>query len=118
MLAASLAAGGYGTWAYFANRHAGPAAASVASLVQGSYSFALTLVMTGFIEWLVAVIGRTHLALAGVVAMATAGLFAIAFGLQWLAGTPSILVTILPGWIIGTAYAVAYTIAIGTGQQR
>lgn len=118
LLAGGLAAGVYGTWAYLANRYAGAAAAGLAALVQGSYSFALTVVLTGFIEMLVAALGRSAPALAGVVAIAAAVLFAVAFVLQWLAATPSILATILPGWIIGTAYAGAYTMSIRRGRPE
>lgn len=113
LLAGALAGCVYGGWAYLVNRHAGPAAAGLASVVQGSYSFALTMALTYLIETLLDGLGRTPLALAGVVAIAAALLFAVAFVLQWLAATPCILATILPGWVIGTGYATVYTMTIG-----
>lgn len=112
LLTGMAAACGYGAWAYLVNRHAGPAAAGLASLVQASYSFVLTLTLTGGIELLVVALGRSPLALSSVVTAAAALLFIVAFTLQWLVATPSILATILPGWIIGTAYAAAYTITV------
>jgi len=118
LLAGALAACVYGGWAWLVNRHAGPAPAGVAALVQGGYSFVLTLTLTASIELLVAAFGRSPPALTCVVAVAAVSLFAVAFLLQWLAATPSILAAILPGWIVGTVYAGVYAIMIARNGSR
>jgi len=118
LLAGALAGCVYGGWAYLVNRHAGPEVAGLASFVQASYSFALTMSLTYLIELLIGGLGRSPPALAGVIAIAAALLFTVAFLLQWLAATPCIPATILPGWIIGTGYAAVYTLTIGRAGPR
>jgi len=82
------------------------------AFVQGSFSFALTMTLTLIIEHLFNRIGSSKGG--AMLTLATASLFMLcaAFGLQLIAGAPHILMTILPGWAIGSIYAGTYTFSL------
>jgi len=98
----------YGLWACFANSDHGTPVAVRSGLVQGSYSFVLTLTTTVLMQ-------RLYQRWAGlpgrgvwVTLTVCTGLFATAYGINWLAGTPEILMTILPGFFIGCLFTATY----------
>jgi len=120
LLAATAGALAYGGWALFVNHGAGWDIGATTAAVQASYSFFLTLFITLFVEFLQRRLGRTLAALAAAVLIASATMFCIAFALQSLAGSLHVLATILPGWVIGSAYVTAYatTRHLGAGSAR
>lgn len=75
---------------------------------QGSYSFVLTLMLALFIEQLHRILGNSGPAKITTLAVSWGGLFSVAYGIQWLVGSPDILLTILPGWLVGCFYAAIY----------
>lgn len=111
-LAASAAAVAYGLWAFAVNRDDGLSSALNAAVAQGGYSFLLTLTLALLIEHLQRLFGTSIAALIATVGLTCILLFGIAFVLQWYIGTVDVLVTILPGWVIGSLYAAA-CIALG-----
>ena len=104
----------YGGWAFFVNQSHGQDMGLRAGLTQGSYSFLLTLTTTYLMEYLLMLFadlpGRRFVPIAVTVAIT----FATAYGINWIMGTPEILLTILPGFIIGAVYTVSYVMALTT----
>ena len=45
-------------------------------------------------------------------------LFVVAFSLQLAVGTPEVLLTILPGYVVGTVYAAVYVAAMAKLSAR
>lgn len=107
---ASLGALAYGSWAYYVNADEGMGWPT--ALVQGSFSFVLTMTLTLLIERLFGQLGRNLTGASTTFALASLFMFSTAYALQFLAGAPHILMTILPGWAIGSVYAGAYTTAL------
>ncbi len=108
LLSAIAGALAYGTWAYWVNMADGPTMAVRTGVVQGSFSFVITLTMSFMLEGLFRAFGRHFAAAAGALAIVSAFLFCAAYAAQWAAGSQMILMTILPGYLIGTAYGAAY----------
>jgi hypothetical protein len=99
---------GYGGWAWYANLDHGAAIAMRSGLVQGGYSLVLTFLMTLVTEALYS--NWQHVA-GGVIwttTVVSAILFSSAFTIHLLVGTPEILMTITPGFFIGTIYTYFY----------
>jgi len=116
-LVAGLAAfGGYGGWAFLVNADHGFPLAVRALLVQGTYSFVLTLSSTLLMEYLY----RRLFAMPGAawltVVITVALLFTTAYGINLAAGTPEIVMTILPGFLIGSGYTVAYVFGLSRSR--
>ena len=109
---AVLAFVGYGSWAYFVNSMHGWAASLKAALVQGSYSFFVTLVMTLFMEHTYRVFLRflrNGLIASSFAVLFTCGLlFSGSWWINSLAGTPEIFDTVILGYIIGGLYTISY----------
>ncbi|MEM8942517.1 MAG: hypothetical protein AAGC91_10200 [Pseudomonadota bacterium] len=102
----------YGGWAYYVNMGDGAAMAARTSAVQGTFSFCLTLSMSLLLTSLYERFGRTVFA-ACVSLMATCVfIFCTAYGLQYLAGSHEILMTIAPGFVIGSTYAAIFLITL------
>lgn len=124
-LARSLVSGaigfvGYGGWAFSANLAYGLEAAVKAALTQGSYSFALTLVITVLMEYLYGLLAKPLLRFCVTFFGTCTVLYSTSWGVNFLAGTPEIFMTILPGMIIGTIYTLGYTLSLRhlhTGRQ-
>jgi hypothetical protein len=108
LLSACTGALAYGAWAYWVNMPDGNAMALRTGAVQGSFSFVITLTMTLMLEGLFRAFGRSMMAAAGTLAIVSAFLFCTAYALQWAAGSQAILMTIIPGYLIGTAYGGVY----------
>ncbi|MEO0368245.1 MAG: hypothetical protein AAF197_05600 [Pseudomonadota bacterium] len=116
----------YGGWGYLVNAHHGYEMATMVFMVQGSYSFFLTLIMTGLIEVVYSGIERL-MRRSGVASLSglqqsllvwsTIGVscFVVFFG-SWyvnvMAGTPEIWTTVLLGYVIGGLYTIAYVFAL------
>lgn len=117
---AAAAAGfvGYGLWAAYANESHGSAAALRAGVVQGSYSFVLTLVMSLVTEWVYARLDGVRLRAPLTVAAVVGALFGTAYGINAVAGTPEIVATIAPGFAIGALYTGAYVLGLLKHEVR
>ena len=109
---------GYGLWAAYANAAHGGETALRAGLVQGSYSFLLTLVMSVATEWIYRWFAGLPLRAMWTIAAVAAALFMTAFAVNAAAGTPEIIATIAPGFAIGTFYTSVYVMALARGQAK
>lgn len=115
LLAASAGLLGYGGWAFFVNQSAGAEMALRAAIIQGGYSFILTLSMSFFTEKLFAYLARRLPTLHApwlTVVLVSATTVWIAIGIHSINGTPNIIATILPGFIVGMIYTSAYVAAL------
>ena len=106
----------YGGWAFFANVAHGSDMATRAGWVQGSYSFVLTFVMTYVTEWLYRLFSRVPMGMMWTVVLVSIILFSSAYSIHLLVGTPEILMTILPGFVIGTIYTAVYVWGLQRAQ--
>lgn len=107
----------YGTWAWYANLGHGPNIALRSGLVQGGYSLILTFLMSLFTEHLYGQFkGRQHQILI-TTSVVSFVLLATAYTIHRLAQTPEILMTITPGYLIGTAYTLVYVLGLRTADQ-
>ena len=112
LLSAFVAFVGYGAWAFYAN-HAYIFSVSIkAALTQGSYSFVLTLSMTSVMEFLHQALGKVRSRLPLTILITCLFLYITSWGINKLLRTPEILMTILPGMIIGTIYTFSYGLAL------
>ena len=102
----------YGGWAFYVNVAYGTALGIRSGLVQGSYSFVLTFVSTSLMELQLKVFRSTAFAGQLTIGLTILLQFVVAYGINWLAGTPEIAMTILPGFIIGSGYTIVYVVAI------
>ncbi|MEM7098049.1 MAG: hypothetical protein AAF541_07305 [Pseudomonadota bacterium] len=103
---------GYGAWAWYANLGHGDDVAVRSGLVQGGYSLVLTFVMTLVTELIYArcrEVPGAHIVSTGSISVV---LFVSAYSIHMLVGTPEILMTILPGWVIGTIYTFFYIMGL------
>lgn len=103
---------GYGSWAYYANHSHGMFTAAKALLTQGGYSFLLTLSLSWIMEHLFRSIKHPQARFPMTFVSTCFLLYATAWGINALLGTPEILMTILPGAIIGTVYTYSYTLTL------
>ena len=108
---------GYGAWAWYANLDHGPDIAMRSGLVQGGYSLVLTFLMTIVTEALysswqhqIAVVIRTT-------AFVSSILFCSAYTIHMFVGTPEILMTITPGFVIGTIYTYVYVLGLHNASK-
>jgi len=108
----------YGGWAFWLNASHSHAMGISAGLLQGSYSFFLTLSMTLVMEYLMLMFKALPLRGALTVLLVSTITFSVAFALQWLNSTPEILLTILPGFLIGTVYSIVYVTGLGALDRR
>ncbi|MGI9286647.1 MAG: hypothetical protein ACR2P1_14775 [Pseudomonadales bacterium] len=106
----------YGGWAFYANYAHGVDAATKAAFTQGSYSFTVTLVMTLLMESLFRLLSNPALSFCTTFFVTCTILYSSSWGINVLAGTPEILMTILPGIIIGTVYTFVYTLSLARLQ--
>ncbi len=102
----------YGGWAFYANQDYGFNVASKAALTQGSYSFILTLLLSGVMEYFYRIWRRQKWRYPITVGATCLTLYATSWGVNALLGTPEILVTIFPGAVIGTVYTVCYCMVL------
>ncbi len=104
----------YGGWAYYINSGYGVATGFRAATVQGSYSMALTLSTTLLMEGLYRSLQSpdSMRGLLLTILLTCLMTFSTAFLINWIFGTPRILLTILPGFLIGTVYTISYVYAL------
>lgn len=99
---------GYGSWAALVNMEYGVYVSIKAAFVQGSISFLLTLGINFMIEWLYRTLANSRYRDLLSVLFASVTLIAISFTINYIAATPNILLTILPGGMIGSFYVYSY----------
>ena len=109
----------YGSWAYYVNMADGAAMALRTSAVQGSFSFCLTLSMSLLLSWLYTRLGHSLPSAIASWLLNGVFIFSTAYGLQYAAGSKAILMTIGPGFLIGSAYAAAFLFSLhkSAGQE-
>ncbi|MEO0444119.1 MAG: hypothetical protein AAFZ92_10340 [Pseudomonadota bacterium] len=90
----------------------GPMAGFKAACTQGLYSFTITLVLALVVEFLFKAFASLPLGNIWVGLVACSILYSSSWGLNALAGTPNILLTILPGAAASTVYTVMYIITL------
>ena len=94
----------YGGWAFFCNYQTSLNAGFKAGLVQGSFSFLITIFFNGVMEYLYARWKSRYL----ISILCSGSLVMTSFSINWLAGTPNILPTIAPGALLGSIYVFGY----------
>ncbi|MEM1435282.1 MAG: hypothetical protein AAGG11_14575 [Pseudomonadota bacterium] len=102
----------YGGWAYYVNADHGQSIGMRSGLLQGSYSFVLTLVTTLLMERLYRTFAAGQHPVVLTVIVTGVLLFTIPCVIHGLAGTPEILMTVLPGFLIGMVYTTVYTMSL------
>ncbi len=104
-LSASIAACiGYGIWSAFCNWSHGIKTAISAFLVQGSFAFTSTLLLSVLAITLMRKLSDARFTKSLTFLICYIFIATIPASLHWLAGTPEIFASILPGLIIGSAY--------------
>lgn len=112
---ALLAALGYGGWAWLSNCQGDPHVALRAMLIQGSYSALLTLANVVVLESVFARLTpqlQWRSNLAATLSAATILQYAVIVPIHWLNRTPEIVLTLLPGIVIGSIFSAIYLLAI------
>lgn len=134
LLITSIAIIGYGGWALYSNWPAdggsvGNVVSSVgnvvsseaqmiairAGIIQGSYSGLLTLVNIIILEAVFLKLNSRlpcNVNMAATVSIATITQYAIIIPIHIMNQTPNIFITLLPGFIIGTAFSTAYLMSV------
>ncbi len=108
---------GYGLWAYFANCYSGAVEnpemiATRAGIIQGAYAGALTFLNVIMLERIYKRLkdSFSHAQTVGIaVVIALIGQYAVIVPVHIFNGTPNILITLLPGLVIGTIFSISYT---------
>lgn len=102
----------YGSWAFWVNHDHGVGMGLRAACVQGSYSFMLTLIMTGLIEGLFTLNNRffanQKLIIWSTIICSCALIFTTSWSINVLAGTPEVLRTVILGYVVGGIYSTTY----------
>lgn len=107
-MSAAAAFLGYGAWAYVANASHGVQAGIQAAVTQGGYAFFVTLLMSSLLEGIYRWAQRFHYPGLTSALITCAFLYLSSWGVNFWAGTPEILWTILPGMLFGTLYTLGY----------
>ncbi len=115
-VAASVAFLFYAVWAAWANRMHDPASIWTAAITQGAYSALVTLLMTSLVELLFRGRGRIRWRLLRCSGATIAILVVSSVAVHWIAGTAEILMTVLPSWLFGSLYAVAYGLGLAKAE--
>lgn len=108
---------GYGGWAMYANAGHGSDIAMRSGIVQGTYSLILTFLMTLVTEWLYVRLGGLSGGRSLTVSLIAIILFCSAYSIHKLVGTPEVLMTILPGFVIGTIYTLVYVMGLSRANR-
>jgi len=111
----------YGGWAVYVNWSHGLMAAMKAGIVQGSYSFILTLCMTLLLEFVFKLSNRVFNQILLInwttIIVCCTAVFSISWAVNAAAGTPEILRTVILGYIIGGIYIVSYVYGLARSEQ-
>ena len=106
----------YGTWAFCVNIMYGKLIALKAGVVQGSYSFLITLFMTLMLEGLHRALSRkidNYLLVNWITIISCCTLvFSGSWAINVLAGTPEIFRTVILGYIIGGLFSITYVFGL------
>jgi hypothetical protein len=98
-----LAALFYGLWAGYSNYEYGLNSALSAGIIQGSFAFISTWLLTYLISWSIKRAAEPKKLV--IFSQCASLLVGIPLGLHIIASTPNILEAMLPGAIIGNSYA-------------
>ena len=104
----------YGGWGFWVNMSHGTEMGVMAGLIQGSYSFVLTLSMTIVMEYLMRMLAGVRARQVITVVTVSIGTFVVAYSIQWLNSTPEIFLTIIPGFLIGAVYSGVYVAGLSS----
>jgi len=111
----------YGGWAIFVNWKHGLGAAIKAGCVQGSYSFILTLSMTMLIEGMFKINSKVFkkalLVNWSTIIICCAAIFSLSWGINFAAGTPEILRTVILGYVVGGIYSITYVYGLARSEN-
>ncbi|MGS2722543.1 hypothetical protein ACVBEJ_02280 [Porticoccus sp. GXU_MW_L64] len=112
LLSAVAAFLGYGAWTLLVNSDGDLISAMSYALCYGSYSFAMTLATSGLLEFLYRHFAHHYKGtiVAGIVTCLL--LYAGAWCVNYAAGTPNILLTILPGAGFSTLFVISYLMTL------
>ena len=110
----------YGGWAVYVNWSYGMSAWLKAGIVQGSYSFILTLCMTLLLEGVFKMNMRLFKKVSVInwatIIICCGAVFSVSWGVNAAAGTPEILRTVILGYIIGGIYSISYVYGLARSQ--
>jgi len=110
----------YGGWGVLVNLMHGQDPAIKAGLVQGSYSFVLTFIMTMLMEsvfgYLYNLSKHDILSASGTVVLTCGLVFSGSWFVNYLADTPEIFNTVILGYVLGGLYSLFYVVVLV--QQR
>lgn len=98
----------YGAWAYFANDEFTTEVALKAAMTQGSYSFIITLILSVLIEYLYKRLNKINHHHWWVISISCLLLYSSSWFVNFIAETPNIVMTILPGAMMSTIFTVVY----------
>ncbi len=108
LLSALIGALAYGAWGFAANyMHSADAALMVAG-VQGTFSFVITLILTGVMEFLYKKLSYFKYAEIITIVTTCLILYISSYTINYLAETPNIILTILPGAIASSVFVWGY----------
>ncbi|MEL6948661.1 MAG: hypothetical protein AAGM16_00875 [Pseudomonadota bacterium] len=116
--AAAVAFAFYAIWGAWANRSHGFDSMVLAGLTQGIYSALVTLAMTSVIEFLFAGAGAVRTRQFRCVAITVGLLLVSSVLVHVVAGTAELIMTVLPSWVFGTAYVIAYAHGLARAARR
>ncbi len=102
----------YGGWAFHVNSEYGHGSGIKAGIVQGSYSFILTLGATMLMEYLWTKLQSTRSPVMLTLLAANLFTLTLAYTINWIFATPEILTTIAPGFLIGVLFTSSYVMAL------
>jgi len=112
----------YGSWAFWVNHQHGIGMGLRAGCVQGSYSFLLTLIMTGLIESLFVLSSRVftkrNVIIWSTIVCSCSLIFSTSWSINVLAGTPEVLRTVILGYIVGGIYSTTYVYGLARFQTN
>ena len=100
------------------NTEGGREAALLAGLTQGSYSFTVTLILALIVEWLFQRLSGWPLRSIWVFCVAFVVLVSTSAGVNIIAGTPNVVLTILPGLVVSSLYTLVYILALRRIHRR
>lgn len=118
VVAASVAFVFYAAWGAWANRAHGTGSMVLAGMTQGLYSAVVTLAMTSVIEWLFAGRGTIRRRQTRCVSVTVAALVVSSVLIHLVAGTAEVILTVLPSWVFGTGYTMAYAQGLARAERR
>lgn len=112
ILTALAAAIGYGGWAVYANFEHGAHAWIMAGVIQASYAFLSTLMITHVARYAFLKFNCAYRGIAAGFIISFIVMLAIPVTVHEIAGTPNILETILPGLIWGSIYLISFLVSL------